>query len=42
MSNKHTPLRHLYYLDHMLEAIRLACSYCAGMERAGFLVDKRT
>ena len=27
MSNKHPPLRQLDYLDHMLEAIRLACSY---------------
>ena len=32
MSNKHTPLRQLDYLDHMLEALRLACSYCKGME----------
>ena len=30
------------YLDHMLEAARLACSYVEGMEKDDFLADKRT
>jgi uncharacterized protein with HEPN domain len=30
------------YLDHMLEAARLACSYVDGMHIADFLADKRT
>lgn len=30
------------YLDHMLEATRLACSYIEGMSKEDFLADKRT
>lgn len=30
------------YLDHMLEAARLACSYVEGMRKDEFLADKRT
>jgi uncharacterized protein with HEPN domain len=30
------------YLDHMLEAVELACSYVAGMPKDDFLEDKRT
>ena len=35
-------LRDVDYLDHMLEAIRLARSYAEGLEKAGFLADKKT
>lgn len=30
------------FIDHMLEASRLACSYVADMSREVFLADKRT
>lgn len=30
------------YLDHMLEAVGLACSYIEGMTKEDFLDDKRT
>ena len=30
------------YLDHMLEAVRLACGYVEGMDRADFHADVRT
>ena len=30
------------YLDHILEAARLACSYVAGMTREEFFADTRT
>lgn len=30
------------YLDHMLEAAKLACEYIDGLEKEDFLVDKRT
>jgi uncharacterized protein with HEPN domain len=30
------------YLDHMIEAARLACSYVEGMSKEDFLADKRT
>jgi len=30
------------YLDHLLEAARLACSYVADMSKDDFLADKRT
>ena len=30
------------YLDHMPEAARFACSYIEGLEKDGFLADKRT
>lgn len=30
------------YLDHMLEAAGLACSYIEGLNKADFLADKRT
>ena len=30
------------YLDHMLEAAQLACSYVEGLSKEGFLDDKRT
>lgn len=30
------------YLDHMLEAARLACSYTEGIGKDEFLADKRT
>lgn len=30
------------YLDHMLEAARQACGYVEGMDKDGFLTDKRT
>lgn len=30
------------YLDHMLEAARLACSYVEGMNKDDYLADKRT
>jgi uncharacterized protein with HEPN domain len=30
------------YIDHMLEAARLAYSYIEGLDKDGFLADKRT
>lgn len=30
------------YLDHILEAARLACSYVEGLHKGGFLADRRT
>ncbi len=30
------------YLDHMLEAARLSCSYVDGLTKEDFLLDKRT
>jgi uncharacterized protein with HEPN domain len=30
------------YLDHIIEAARLACSYVQGLGKADFLADKRT
>lgn len=30
------------YLDHMLEAAQLACSYVEGMNKVDYLADKRT
>ena len=30
------------YLDHMVEAAGLACSYVEGLGKADFLEDKRT
>ena len=30
------------YLDHMIEATRLACSYVDGLSKQEFLADKRT
>jgi uncharacterized protein with HEPN domain len=30
------------YLDHMLEAARLACSYTEGIGKEQFLADRRT
>jgi uncharacterized protein with HEPN domain len=30
------------YLDNMMEATRLACSYVEGMQRSDFMADKRT
>ena len=30
------------YLEHMLEAVVLACSYVEGMAKEDFLDDKRT
>lgn len=30
------------YLEHMLEAIDLACSYVDGLDEPGFLADRRT
>lgn len=37
-----TPARLPDYLEHMLEAARLACSYVEGLDRTDFLEDKRT
>jgi uncharacterized protein with HEPN domain len=30
------------YLEHMLEAAQQACEYTEGLDKAGFLADKRT
>ena len=30
------------YLDHMLEAARLACSYVEGVKKTDFIADRRT
>ena len=30
------------YLDHMLEAARLACSYVEGIKKTDFMADRRT
>ena len=30
------------YLEHMLEAERLACAYTKGLDKSNFLVDRRT
>jgi uncharacterized protein with HEPN domain len=30
------------YLDHLIEATRLACSYVEGMSKSSFIADKRT
>jgi len=35
-------LRHFDYLDHMAEAISMACSYVEGLDKADFMTDKRT
>lgn len=37
-----TESRLVDYLDHMLEAARLACSYVESMSKENFLADKRT
>ena len=34
--------RHYDYLDHMLEAIKLARSYVEGLSKVDFLADTRT
>ena len=36
------PLREADYLDHMLEAIKLARNYAEGLDRENFLADKKT
>lgn len=35
-------LREVDYLDHMLEAIKLARTYVEGLSREAFLADKKT
>jgi len=35
-------LRHIDYIDHMLEATRLARSYVEGLDKDGYLADKKT
>ena len=30
------------YLEHVLESARLACAYSEGLDKEGFLADKRT
>lgn len=37
-----TQSRSADYLGHILEAAQLACSYVAGLDKEGFLADKRT
>lgn len=42
MSAKQRRLRHTDYLEHMLEAVRLARRYSNGMSKADFIEDKKT
>ena len=42
MSDAPRQFRHTDYLEHMLEAVRLARSYCAGLSKADFNADKKT
>lgn len=42
MNAKQRQLRDADYLEHMLEAIKLARSYVEGLSKSDFLADKRT
>ena len=42
MNAKQRNLRHLDYLEHMAEAIRLARSHVEGLGKTDFLADKKT
>ena len=42
MNAKKKQLRQEVYLEHMLDAIRLARSYVAGLSKEDFLADKKT
>lgn len=42
MNAKHRQQRHENYLEHMLDAIKLARSYVDGLSREGFHADKKT
>lgn len=42
MNAKHRRFRDLDYLDHMLEAIKLARCYVEGVTKDDFLADKKT
>ena len=42
MNAKKKQLRQADYLEHMLDAIRLARSYVEGISREEFLADKKT
>ena len=42
MSATQHRLRHIDYLDHMLEATTLARSYVEGLDKDDFLADKKT
>jgi len=42
MNAKQHQLRDADYLNHMLEAVKLARSYVEGLSKADFLADKRT
>lgn len=42
MNAKQRQLRHTDYLDHMLEAVRLARGFADGLSKDTFLTDKKT
>lgn len=42
MSAKEGERRCADYLEHILEAVKLARDYCGGLELEGFLADKKT
>lgn len=42
MTGRNGKMRETDYLGHMLEAVRLARSYCEGIEQADFLMDRKT
>jgi uncharacterized protein with HEPN domain len=42
MNAKQIQLRHVDYLEHMLDAVRLARSYTEGVSKEDFLEDKKT
>lgn len=42
MNAKQHQFRYVDYLDHMLEAIKLARSYMEGLTKEDFLADKKT
>jgi uncharacterized protein with HEPN domain len=42
MNAKQRQLRHIDYLEHMIEAINLACSHVEGLSKADFIADKKT
>ena len=40
--NRSSPLRLAAYLGHVLEAIERCQAYVEGMDKAGFLADRKT
>jgi uncharacterized protein with HEPN domain len=42
MNAKQRQLRHVDYVEHILDAARQACSYVAGMSKEVFMQDRKT